>query len=93
MEIKDIEKLARLARIDLTTAEKEHFANDLEKILGYIDQIREVATTERPAEVGETYNVLREDVVSVFPDPEILRKAFPAREGDFLKVRAILKAQ
>ena len=92
MEIKDIEKLAKLARIELTDAEKESFAKDLDSILKYVDQIKEVATEDKPAEVGPVYNVMRDDInpyeSGVYA--EKLRAQFPDREGDFLKVKQIL---
>ncbi len=94
MEIRDIEKLAKLARIELTDAEKVAFAHDLDSILGYVDQIREVATDDKPAEVGGIFNVLREDEVQ--PDHEtgqftekILAEA-PAVQDGFVKVKKIL---
>ena len=42
MEIKDIEKLAELAKIELTQEEKEHLLSDMESSLGYVKQIQEV---------------------------------------------------
>lgn len=94
MEIRDIEKLAKLSRLELTDAEKQAFAKDLENILHYVDQIREVTTDDRPAEVGDVYNVLREDVVTegheggVFTE-KILAQA-PATQDGFVKVKKIL---
>ena len=39
MEIKDVEKLVELSRIEVSDEEKENLAKDLESILGYIKQI------------------------------------------------------
>lgn len=92
MEIKDIEKLAKLARIEITENEKQAFAKDLESILGYVDQIREVVVPEAVAEVGETYNVLRKDEQTnqggQYTD-KILANA-PDTENGFLKVKKVL---
>ena len=92
MEIKDIEKLAKLARIELTEDEKKTFANDLEKILEYVGQIKEVATEDKPAEVGDIFNVLREDGVThesgQFTE-KILAQA-PETQDGFIKVKKIL---
>ena len=46
MELKDVEKLAQLARIELPENEKEGIFNDLKSILGYIDQIEKVQLKE-----------------------------------------------
>jgi len=44
MEIKDIEKLAKLARIELTEVEKASYLKDISAILAYVDQIQEVVS-------------------------------------------------
>ncbi len=97
MEIRDIEKLAKLARVELTDVEKETFAKELEDILHYVDQIREVTTDTSAAdraELGDVYNVLREDVqakdhaTGKFTD-QILAQA-PASQDGFVKVKKIL---
>jgi len=99
MEIRDIEKLAKLARIELTDAEKETFAKDLENILKYVDQIREVVTDDNSAAADfgtgalpDVYNVLREDSNAhesgQFTE-KILAQA-PATQDGFVKVKKIL---
>jgi aspartyl-tRNA(Asn)/glutamyl-tRNA(Gln) amidotransferase subunit C len=92
MTIADIEKLAKLARIELTDAEKEMFAKDLEHILHYVDQIREVTTEDKPADVGDVYNILRADDnprESGRYTETILAQA-PATQDGFIKVKKIL---
>lgn len=90
MEIKDIENLAELAKIELAQAEKEALLKDMGNILGYVNQIEEV-------EVGETRpeypnrNVWREDKL----DPrefskEEISSQFPDAKDGFVKVKKIL---
>ena len=43
IEIKDIEKLAELSRINVADEEKQVFLKDIESILNYVDQIKTVA--------------------------------------------------
>jgi aspartyl-tRNA(Asn)/glutamyl-tRNA(Gln) amidotransferase subunit C len=38
----DVEKIAELARLELTETEADSFTNQLSAILGYIDQLNEV---------------------------------------------------
>ena len=97
MQIKDVEKLAQLARIELPEAEKEGILNDLKSILGYIDQIEKVkdsgvAPQELGLEVGLLRNVMREDVnahQSGAYTKEIVEEMPEAMDG-FLKVQSIL---
>ena len=91
MELKDIEKLAELSRISLSTEEKKSFLADFKNILAYISEIKEVVTEEFPREVGELRNVMREDALYEKPfatSEEILRDA-PDRDGDYIKVKQI----
>ena len=92
MEIKDVEKLARLARIELTEIEKENFTKELESILKYVDQIREVDTKEAELSFGLIYNSYRQDENPRESNEcaEPIRAQFPERDGDYLKVKKIL---
>lgn len=95
MEIKDIEKLAKLARIELTEAEKETYLKDISAILGYVDQIQEVVklSSSSSHKVGELRNVTLEDNgknISGQNTKDIVAE-FPRKEGDYLKVKKILE--
>lgn len=41
----DVEKIAELARLELTAEETESFSEQLSSIIGYIDKLNEVDTT------------------------------------------------
>ena len=60
MQIKDVEKLAELARIEISSEEKKNLAKDLESILGYIKQIESVDVVEMTEEHKQR-NIMRED--------------------------------
>lgn len=93
MEIKDVEKLAELARIELTEEEKEKYLKDISSILSYIDQIKKVvAEVGGERKIDDLRNVMREDEVKIFGDqsPVDLIAEFPNKEGDYLKVKKIL---
>lgn len=60
-----VDHLATLARIDLTDAESDQLAGDLEVILESLAQVREVAAEDVPAmsHPQPLVNVMREDTV------------------------------
>jgi aspartyl-tRNA(Asn)/glutamyl-tRNA(Gln) amidotransferase subunit C len=93
MEIKDIEKLAKLARIELTEEEKVKYLKEIGAILGYVDQIKgAVAKTGEERKVPELRNVMREDTdknQSGVYSKDLVAE-FPRKEGDYLKVKKIL---
>jgi len=92
MELKDVEKLAKLSRIEISEDEKESLRASLESILGYVEQIESVSTGEIEMKDEPLRNVMREDVAPYESGiySEILLKAAPASQDGFVKVKQIL---
>jgi len=91
--VKEIEHLATLSRVKLTEADKTSLAKEVDAILGYIDQLKEVKVSmDAEGRVGAVKNVMRPDVsVTTSPeDREALLAASPDREGDFIAVKKII---
>jgi aspartyl-tRNA(Asn)/glutamyl-tRNA(Gln) amidotransferase subunit C len=94
MEIKDIEKLAALARIDLTREQKQTYLKEIEAILSYVDQIKGVvANLGDDRKIGDLHNVMRLDEVKNMTESntEALVNEFPRKEDNYLKVKKILE--
>jgi aspartyl-tRNA(Asn)/glutamyl-tRNA(Gln) amidotransferase subunit C len=83
----DVEKVAQLARLTVTPAEKETFAKQLSQILSHVDTLNQYDTTgvEPTSTVRGQVNVFREDVVRPsLPVEQALANA-PERElGGFV---------
>jgi aspartyl-tRNA(Asn)/glutamyl-tRNA(Gln) amidotransferase subunit C len=90
MEIKDIENLAELAKIELSDKEKESLLKDLDGILDYVKQVSEVEVKDSEVEY-KNKNVWREDMPnsSIF-SPDLIIKQFPDAQDNFVKVKKIL---
>ena len=60
--IKDVEHVAKLARLELTDAEKELYTKQLGDVLQYVNQMNEVDTSniEPMTQVVDFVNVMRE---------------------------------
>lgn len=90
MEIKDVENLAELARLELSDEEKRQILKDMEGILGYVKQIEEVDL----GDIKPTYdlkNIWREDKKEDRQyDRTLIKSQFPASQDGFLKVKKIL---
>ena len=89
--IKDVEHVAKLARLALTEEEKAKFAPQLNAVLEYVDELNEVDTTgiEPMAHSIKISNVMREDEVKQeFTREEMLQNA-PEEEDGFFKVPKI----
>ena len=89
--VKDVEHVAKLARLELTDEEKEVYTKQLGDVLKYVDQMNEVDTSNvKPmTQVIEFYNVMREDVVNQEISKEALMSNAPEEENGFFKVPKI----
>ena len=90
MEIKDIEKLAELAKIELTDVEKQNLLKDMDGILDYVKQIESVEVEDAQLEYPNR-NIWREDIKkeSVF-SRDLITGQFPDSKDGFVKVKKIL---
>lgn len=91
--IPELEKLATLARIKLTDADKQSLVKEFDSILAYVDQLKKVdVSLDAEGRVGAVKNVMRPDTVeSTIPeDREGLLNEAPDREGDFIAVKKII---
>ena len=88
----DVRKVAQLARLELPEDEVITYADQLQEILGYIEQLQKVDTTGIPptTRAVEVVNVLREDCAELTETREELLDLAPNREGDFFRVPKIL---
>jgi aspartyl-tRNA(Asn)/glutamyl-tRNA(Gln) amidotransferase subunit C len=87
-----VDKLARLARLELGEAELEHFTRQLGQIVGYVAQLQQVPTdgVEPLAHALDLANVFRPDEPGAsLPVPDALANA-PRRQHDYFSVPAVL---
>ena len=90
MEIKDIEKLAELAKIELTLAEKETILKDMDSILDYVKQIKEVEVPDAEVEY-KNRNIWREDLLEEREfSVDLIKEQFPDFQDGFVKVKKIM---
>ncbi len=92
IEIKEIEKLAQLARIELNDQEKISLQKDLESILNYVSELKEAPTAEKKEEISYLKNVMRDDeehnLSGEFTDRLLV--GAPDRTDNYIKVKKIL---
>jgi aspartyl-tRNA(Asn)/glutamyl-tRNA(Gln) amidotransferase subunit C len=91
--LKDVEHVARLARLDLSQAEKERMRRELDGILAYIDKLRALDTTgvEPTSHAVPVTSVMRDDLEQPsLPREEMLANA-PDRQGDLFRVPRIIE--
>jgi aspartyl-tRNA(Asn)/glutamyl-tRNA(Gln) amidotransferase subunit C len=93
IERKDVEHVARLARLALTDDELERMRAQLNGILAYIEKLNELDTegVEPTSHAVPMLNVMREDEPGpCLPRAEALANA-PDRAGEFFRVPRIIE--
>jgi len=90
---RDVEYVANLARIKITPQQESSLEEQLSKIIGYIDKLKEldVAGVQPSRGVHITRDVFREDkVIPSDCQEEILRNS-PSREGNYFKIPKVIE--
>lgn len=95
MEVNDslIGNLSRLARLEFSAAEKEGIRKDLDRMISFVEKLRELDTTgiEPLLHMSPEVNVLREDI----PQGSVSRKEAlanaPATDGTYFKVPKVIR--
>lgn len=88
----DVARLAALARIDIPEADRARFAAEFESVLSYVSRLNELTLQGAARTLPAVRNVLREDGEPNVPGTytEVLARAFPERDGDYLSVKQII---
>ena len=89
--IKDVEHVAKLARLELSETEKEMFTEQLGDVLAHVEKMNEVNTVgvEPMNHPIDFVNVMREDNKIYENTREELMSNAPDVEGEFFKVPKI----
>lgn len=93
LTMQEVEHVAKLARIELSSEEKSKFQEHLGEILTYIDQINEVETddVEPTWQVTGLKNVMREDKIRQSDLGDELVDLAPDKDGKQIKVPSVFK--
>ncbi len=90
---KEVQHIAKLARMGLTGKEIEKMQKELSKILGYVEKLKEadVSKIEPTSRVVKNENVMKEDKIDekYKMKNEKLLKLVPNKKDDYLKVKSI----
>lgn len=94
--IKEVEHIAKLARLGLSESEKKKYSKELSGILDYIDKLNKADTKDiKPtSQVAGLKNILREDKNPHEVDIEKIKKIIgqaPQRKENFVKTKPILE--
>jgi len=93
VSLKDVHKVASLARVELEEAQVSRFVAQLDEILNYVQQLQAVDTTgvEPTSHVLPLVNITRQDHIKPTVKPETVLTVAPARHGQLFKVPKIVE--
>jgi aspartyl-tRNA(Asn)/glutamyl-tRNA(Gln) amidotransferase subunit C len=101
---KDVRYVADLANLELTEQERARLANDLNSILGYIDRLNELDTTNVPpmAQISDRFDAsettegkfgyaMRKDELQPCLSNEAALQNAPDADGGFFRVPKVIE--
>ena len=95
LDVNQVERLGRLAKIKLTDLEKKNLSKDLSSILDYVEKLQAVKLDKKPnfSEFIADDSLLRTDEVYGVSAEEAseLIESFPDREKRLIKTKPIFK--
>lgn len=88
-----VDKIAHLARLEYTNEAKEEIKKDMNNMLGFIDKLNELDTSnvEPLIYMSDEVNVLREDDVKQEITQEEALKNGPKHDSDYFKVPKVIE--
>jgi aspartyl-tRNA(Asn)/glutamyl-tRNA(Gln) amidotransferase subunit C len=88
-----IDNLANLARLQFNEAEKKELANDLQRMIAFVEKLQEVDTTgtEPLLHMTDSMNMYREDEVKGSMQKETALANAPSASNDYFKVPKVIK--
>ena len=91
--IKDVEYVAKLARLLLTVDEKKKFAGQLNAILEHMDELNKLDTEGVPptSHAVAMKNVFREDEIEKSDTSNDIISNAPEKENRFFKVKKVIE--
>ena len=87
-----VDKIAHLAKLNFNETEKKEIREDLEKMIGFVDQLNnlDLAGLDPLMHMSREVNVLRDDIVQGSVEREEALKNAPGRETDFFTVPKVI---
>ena len=92
LDEKMVDKIAELSKLEFKDEEKATIINDMNKMLEFVDQLKELNTDEvEPLiHMSDEVNVLREDKIVVTAGQQEALKNAPSKDSTYFKIPKVL---
>lgn len=93
IDIKSVDEIAHLARLEFNAEAKEEILNDINRMLTFVDKLNEVNTenVEPLIYMTNERNVLRPDVPEVTLTQKEALKNAPKKDSDYFKAPKVIE--
>ena len=93
IDIKTVDEIAHLARLEFDEASKPEIVNDLNRMLSFVDKLNELDTSNVEPLIYMTNeaNVLRADVSEVTISQKEALKNAPKKDSDYFKAPKVIE--
>jgi aspartyl-tRNA(Asn)/glutamyl-tRNA(Gln) amidotransferase subunit C len=95
IDIKTVDEIAHLARLEFAEESKKEIQNDLNRMLSFVEKLNELDTdgVEPLIYMTNDRNVLREDAPEVTISQKDALKNAPRKDSDYFKVPKVIDQQ
>lgn len=92
IDLKTVDKLAELAKLEFDEEGKKEIAKDLNRIVEFVNKLGEIDTSqvEPLIYLSEETNVMREDIVKQEITQQEALKNVPVKDSDYIKVPKVI---
>lgn len=92
IDVKMVDDIAHLARLEFNEAAKEEIINDMNRMLAFVDKLNELDTeaVEPLIYMTNETNVLREDEIQQTVTQQEALKNAPKKDSDYFKVAKVI---
>jgi aspartyl-tRNA(Asn)/glutamyl-tRNA(Gln) amidotransferase subunit C len=92
INIETIDKLAQLARLNFDDTQKQSIANDVQRMVHFVEKLNELDTTgvEPLLHMSKNVNILRADEIQGSITVEEALKNAPQADANFFKVPKVI---
>ena len=92
IDIKTVDEVAHLARLEFNDSEKGEILNDMNRMLSFVDKLSELNTENIEPLIYMTNekNILREDVSEITLTQKEALKNAPKKDSDYFKAPKVI---
>lgn len=92
IDLKTVDKLADLAKLEFDEEGKKEIAKDLNRIVEFVEKLSELDTSqvEPLIYLSEDTNVMRDDMVKQVITQQEALKNVPVKDSDYIKVPKVI---